>query len=69
MSIERLDATYFPMCDYCGAELSPEHNVYDAISAKKAAGWKTVKNGDVWWDYCPACYREQFGAAADFKGV
>ena len=69
MSIARCGDTYTPTCDYCGAELSPEYDFYDAVDAKKAAGWKSVKDGTDWADYCTDCYHGITGATADFSEV
>ena len=69
MSIERNGDTYTPTCDYCGDELPAEWDFYDAVNAKKEAGWKIVKDGADWHDYCPECYDEMRGAASDFEGV
>ena len=69
MSIERSGGAYTPTCDYCGAELSPEWDFHDAVDAKKAAGWKSVKDRSEWFDYCPDCYKEMHNAASDFSEV
>ena len=47
---------HFPMCDTCGEELQNYDDFYDAVDAKKAAGWKSVKEKWGWHDYCPTCY-------------
>ena len=41
----------------------------DALAAVRAAGWRNVKCGSEWMTYCPDCYNEIHGAAADFTGV
>lgn len=71
MSIERCGDTYTPVCDYCGDELPPEYDFYDAVEAKKAAGWKSIKDDcGEWSDACPECARElRPNAANDFRGV
>ena len=69
MSIERSGDRYIPTCDYCGVELPEEYSFQDAVSAKKAASWKSVKDGGEWFDYCPDCFTETAGAAADFSEV
>ncbi|MDL2273424.1 hypothetical protein LJC34_02615 [Oscillospiraceae bacterium OttesenSCG-928-G22] len=69
MSIERFADTYIAACDGCGEELPPEYDFYDAVDAKKAAGWKSVKEGSEWFDLCPNCHSEVKGAAADFSEV
>ena len=55
MSIERLQGTHTPTCDGCGKELETEFDFHDAVNAKKAAGWRSVKDEGVWFDYCPNC--------------
>jgi hypothetical protein len=56
MSIEKFANTFTPTCDICGEELPEEFDFYDAVDAKKRAGWKSQKdeNGE-WEDVCPAC--------------
>lgn len=68
MSIERYDNCYTPTCDECGDTLPEEWDFNDAVDAKKAAGWKSVKDSFGWCDLCPACFKERNGAAADFGG-
>ena len=58
MSIEKIGGFYTPTCDQCGEELQTEFDFYDAVEAKKAAGWRSVKETYGWQDYCPACYEE-----------
>jgi len=69
MSIESDDGMHTPTCDYCGDELPAEFDFHDAVQAKKDAGWRSVKDDDEWSDYCPDCYAERKGAAADFKDI
>jgi len=59
MSIERFCDTYTPTCDYCGAELPDEFDFYDAVDAKKQAGWHSVKDEYGWSDYCDECWLER----------
>lgn len=65
---------YTPVCDYCGDSLPAEFDFYDAVNAKKAAGWKSIKDnyGD-WTDACPECakqfYASPTSAADDFAEV
>lgn len=54
MSIERYYGKYIPSCDVCGAELPSEEDFYDAVDAKKQAGWISIRDG-VWLDVCPEC--------------
>jgi len=69
MSIESTYGLHTPICDGCGDMLEAAHDFHDAVNAKKAAGWRSVKEPWGWCDYCPACGREMNSAAADFKGV
>ena len=59
MSIESFSGIHMPICDGCGDELEGEFDFYDAVDAKKAAGWKSVKQEWGWDDYCPDCYQKQ----------
>ena len=58
MSIECFGDEYILTCDYCGYELEVEYDFYDAVNAKKAHGWQSVKHEWGWCDYCPDCYIE-----------
>lgn len=69
MSIERHGGLYIPVCDCCGEELATECDFYDALAAVRLAGWRNVKCGSDRETYCPDCYNEIHGAAADFKEV
>jgi len=55
MSIERHGDAFIPTCDICGEELSPEWDFYDAVNAKKLAGWKSHKVDGQWEDVCCEC--------------
>lgn len=55
MSIERLYGKYTPTCDVCGEDLPPENDFYDAVEARKEAGWRSKKTADGWNDICPEC--------------
>lgn len=74
MSIEKIGGGYVPTCDFCGEELPEEYDFYDAVDAKKAAGWKSVKDkfGE-WADACPDCAaamgRRPSTAKDDFRGI
>jgi len=56
MSVEKSYGMFYPTCDICGDALPPEHDFYDAVEAKKEAGWKSRKgeNGE-WQDICTDC--------------
>ncbi|MCL2670507.1 MAG: hypothetical protein FWF10_00530 [Clostridiales bacterium] len=58
MSIEKIRREYTPICDGCGETLPAEDDFYDAVEAKKRAGWRSQKYGSDWYDYCPACQQE-----------
>ncbi len=58
MSIDSFSGVHTPICDGCGEELEAEFDFYDAVSAKQAAGWKSVKQEWGWDDYCPDCYQK-----------
>lgn len=74
MSIVRRGSGFVPICDMCGDALATEYDFYDAVDAKKAAGWRSVKDdyGD-WQDVCPDCARDmRYGpatAAEDFSEI
>lgn len=55
MSIEKNYGRFQPMCDACGHALEEHDDFYDAVSAKKAAGWKIQKIGEDWIDTCTNC--------------
>lgn len=59
MSIERQRGICVPTCDRCGAELPGEFDFYDAVSAKKDAGWKSRKVNGEWEDICDECLRQE----------
>ena len=59
MSIECSSGFYTPVCDICGESLPPEFDFYDAVNAKKCAGWKSVKHNGEWEDICPMCQEEE----------
>ncbi len=65
MSIERFGDLYTPTCDGCGDELEAEYDFYDAVNAKKAAGWKSRKVMGEWEDVCPECQAVEAGADFD----
>lgn len=47
------------VCDACGTVLDDgNYDFQDAVNEMKANGWKTVKVGDEWLNYCPVCARE-----------
>ena len=60
MSIEKyVDDNYFttftPVCDGCGDMLGDKTDFYDAVNAKKDAGWKSHQEHGEWVDLCPDC--------------
>lgn len=61
MSIERYYRFYTPTCDCCGATLQAEESFYDAVQAKKDAGWISRKVKGEWEDVCTDCQAEEKG--------
>jgi len=55
MSIARNKDKFIPTCDICGAELKAEYDFYDAVEAKKKAGWKSKMIDGEWCDFCTDC--------------
>jgi hypothetical protein len=55
MSIENFGGFYTPVWDICGRDLNPEFDFYDAVEAKKEAGWKSQIIDGVWQDICDCC--------------
>ncbi len=58
MSIERKDGKFVPTCDVCYFELDPENGFYDAVDAKKEAGWRSKKVKGEWEDICKKCQED-----------
>ena len=59
--IDKSGNFYTLSCDICGEEY-PEHfsDFYDALEAKRDAGWKSRKTDEGWADVCDECLaREQ----------
>lgn len=68
MSIEKDYDIYIAVCDICGDDIGPFEDFYNAVDAKKAAGWRSRKDAHgEWIDLCPACQHPS--AASDFGGV
>lgn len=73
MSIEKDYDIYIAVCDICGDDIcgddiGPFEDFYDAVDAKRAAGWRSRKDAHgEWLDLCPACQHPS--AASDFGGV
>lgn len=59
MSIVHCGPEFYVTCDVCEAELPAEFDFFDAVEAKKRAGWISRKNtyGE-WEDVCPCCQRQ-----------
>ena len=68
---KRSEAVFIPTCDICGAELDEEYDFYDAVEAKKAAGWRSKKICGDWMDFCPDCGDrvDRRTAAEDFTDI
>lgn len=62
---------FTPICDGCGDELADEYDFYDAVEAKKLAGWRSKKVYGEWQDYCPECQEkhDHENAVGDFAGI
>lgn len=63
---------FTPTCDMCGDQLDIEYDFMDAVDAKKAAGWHSVKSDGDWLDMCPDCYAKYnhiHTASEDFGGI
>lgn len=62
---------FTPTCDLCGDMLDDEYDFYDAVEAKKAAGWRSKKIDGEWYDICPDCQEKmnRESAVNDFAGV
>ena len=58
--IDSFNGMYTLTCDICGEEY-PEtfFDFYDAVKAKKRAGWKSRKTNDGWEDICDVCLLEE----------
>jgi len=63
MSIEHYYRQYTVVCDCCGARLPGEENFYDAVRAKREAGWESRKVNEEWEDICADCEFEEKGYA------
>lgn len=61
MSIERFYDQFTPVCDCCEARLPGELSFYDAVRAKKDAGWISRKVDGEWEDVCTDCQFEEAG--------
>lgn len=62
---------FTPTCDVCGDCLDDEYDFYDAVDAKKQAGWRSKKIGSDWIDLCPECQEKENreSAVGDFAGI
>ena len=75
MSIEKKwvggEETYTPVCDVCGDELDYEYDFYDAVDAKKRAGWRSRQINGEWIDVCDRCLEDekQDKAERDYRGI
>ncbi|MDR0905795.1 MAG: hypothetical protein LBN00_06440 [Oscillospiraceae bacterium] len=59
MSIEKFGGIFTPTCDICGEELDGGFDFYDAVQAKKTAGWKSRKTNGEWEDVCVTCQEDE----------
>lgn len=58
--IDSFNGMYTLTCDICG-EAYPEtfFDFYDAVKAKKRAGWKSRKIEGEWEDVCNSCLEQE----------
>jgi hypothetical protein len=58
--IRKTDGQYELICDYCEEIAGVFCDFYDAVSYKKAYGWRSIKDraGD-WHELCPDCSTEE----------
>ena len=65
------DKIFTPTCDICGETLDEEYEFYDAVEAKKLAGWRSKKIHGAWYDLCPDCQEKENheSAVGDFAGI
>jgi hypothetical protein len=58
--IRKTDGQYELICDYCEEIANVFDEFFDAVSYKKAYGWRSVKNnsGD-WSELCPDCSTDE----------
>lgn len=65
------EQVFTPTCDGCGDMLDDEYDFYDAVQAKKIAGWQSKKMYGEWYDYCPECQEKENrkNAVGDFAGL
>ena len=57
MSTIRSHGLLTPTCDSCGDVLPAEADFYEMVRAKKAAGWRTVKEDGEYVDTCLECLK------------
>lgn len=53
--IEKCGDRYKLQCDYCSNYVDDFDEFSDAVTHKKANGWRSQKVGDDWFDKCPDC--------------
>ena len=57
--IEKNYGLFLLMCDNCGFTIDDEFiDFYDAVDYKKEAGWRSIKEQDIWLDLCPDCIQD-----------
>ncbi len=59
--IEKLYGQYTPICDYCEKTLPGQMSYENAVSAMRAAGWESRKDGRVRIHVCTDCQFEEKG--------
>lgn len=69
--IDREYGEFYAACDACGKELDGVYSDFqDTVDGMRAAGWKTVKIGGEWVNYCPECAAKlSRPGAGEFAGI
>lgn len=55
MSINKNGGKYELQCDYCSNYVDDFDDFSDAVTHKKANGWKSININGEWTDKCPNC--------------
>lgn len=55
MSINKVGNKYELQCDYCSNYVDDFDDFFDAVTHKKANGWKSININNEWVDKCPSC--------------
>ena len=62
---------YFGICDACDDVTEENYPSFqDAVDGMRAEGWKSVKIGTDWMNYCPVCAAKYARPGAnEFAGI